>query len=166
MSLTAESARHKRLVPEDLLRIAVIDDVALAPQGDLVAMTIRTGDAVANRNYAHLRIVPVDGSPAQSLPVGEHVDHAASWSPDASRLAFLSDRTGQEQLWLTTPDGSEPRQITSFPLGVRGQPAWSPDGRCLAIAVVDEDEPGSAPAPIVAADSLPFSVTHLCYRVD
>ncbi|MGH2390142.1 MAG: hypothetical protein ACRDIE_18240, partial [Chloroflexota bacterium] len=165
MSLTMEPAQRERLVPEDLLRIAVIDDLALSPRGDLVAMTIRTADMTANRYYAHLRIVPVDGSPGRTLAEGERIDHAASWSPDGSRLAFLSDRTGRDQVWLTTLDG-EPRQVTSFPLGVSGQPAWSPDGRRLVVAAVEEDEPGGGPAPSVAADAPPFTVTQMCYRVD
>src|SRR6185437_4145850 len=105
VSATAEPARRARLIPEDLLRIAVIDDLALSPQGDLVAMTIRTADTAANRYCAQLRIVPIDGSPARTLPVGMYIDHAASWSPDGSHLAFLSDRTGRDQVWLTTPNG-------------------------------------------------------------
>jgi dipeptidyl aminopeptidase/acylaminoacyl peptidase len=145
--------------------MALIDGVALTPQGDRVALTVRTADAEANRYYSHIRIVPVDGSPAKVLPAGPHIDHAAGWSPDGTQLAFLSDRSGPEQVWLTRPDG-EMRRLTSFPLGVSGHPAWSPDGRRLAIVVTEEVDPGSEPAPIVAADAAPFTLTRLCYRVD
>ncbi len=165
MSLTEESARRTGLTAEDMPHLALIDGVAVNPQGDHVAMIVRTADTVANRYYSHIQIVPVDGSPTRALPVGEYIDHAVSWSPDGAQLAFLSDRTGREQVWLTTPDG-EMRRLTSFPLGVSGQPAWSPDGRRLAIVVTEEVEPGSEPAPIIASDAPPFTVTGLCYRVD
>ncbi|HEY8286893.1 MAG TPA: S9 family peptidase [Chloroflexota bacterium] len=164
--LKAESAVRGRLVPEDLLRVAAMDDVALSPEGGLVAMTIRTADADANRYFARLQIIPVDGSPGWPLSVGAHSDHAASWSPDGSRLAFLSNRTGRDQVWLTTPGGGDTRQLTSFPLGVSEHPVWSPDGSRLAIAAIDVDDLQSGPTAIVASDARPFAVNNLCYRVD
>ena len=144
MSAAAQVTHHTRLAPEDLLRLALIDDVALDPRGRLVAITVRTADLAANRYHAHLQIIPVDGSTAWSLPAGSYVDHAPSWSPDGSRLAFLSDRTGTEQVWVSGLDG-ETRQLTHFALGVSGQPAWSPDGRHLAVVVVVEVIPGTGP---------------------
>ncbi|HVC78946.1 MAG TPA: S9 family peptidase [Chloroflexota bacterium] len=166
MSLNADPTSGRTLVPEDLLQFAVIDDVAMAPEGNLVALTVRTADLPANQYYARLRIIPVDGSPPWALPAGEYADHAASWSPDGTRLAFLSDRTGKDQVWLTTMGGGEPRQLTSFPLGVSGHAVWSPDGSRLAIAAVEADDQDSGPAAIVASDALPFAVNTLCYRVD
>jgi dipeptidyl aminopeptidase/acylaminoacyl peptidase len=165
VALTGESTNRPELVPDDLFRIALIDGVALAPRGNLVAMTVRRADLAANRYYSHLQLVPVDGSPTWSLPADAYIDHAASWSPDGAGLAFLSDRTGREQVWLATPEG-EMRQLTTFPLGVSGQPAWSPNGRFLAVVVTEADTPDGGPAPIVAADASPFSVTRLCYRAD
>src|SRR2546423_9590827 len=135
MSAAAQEMPGARLVPEDLLRIALVDDVALDPRGRLAAITVRTADLAANRYHAHLQIIPVDGGAAWSLPAGSYVDHAPSWSPDGSRLAFLSDRSGTEQVWVSGLDG-EARQVTQFPLGVSGQPAWSPDGRHLAAVAV------------------------------
>lgn len=165
MSPTEESARRGELTAEDLFQFALIDDLALAPDGDLVAMTIRRADATADRYHAHIQIVPVDGRPAWPLPAGAWIDHAASWSPDGSRLAFLSDRTGLEQVWLATPDGRL-QQLTSFPLGASGQPAWSPDGRRLAVSAAEAVGTDGGPAPIVAADAPPFTLTRICYRVD
>ena len=49
-------------------------------------------------------------------------------SPDGTRLCFLSDRTGDQQLWVSNADGSGSRQLTRQDLRpVVGQ--WSPDGR-------------------------------------
>ena len=165
MSQTGAPAVRTPLTAEDMLQTALIDDLALAPRGDLVAMTVRRADATANRYYSHIQIVPVDGRPAWSFPAGNYIDHAASWSPDGSQLAFLSDRAGPEQVWLATLDGRM-RQLTSFPLGAGGRPVWSPDGRRLAIVVTEDLDPGMSPAPIVAADAPPFTRTRLGHRVD
>ena len=105
MSAAAQEMPRARLVPEDLLRIALVDDVALDPRGRLAAITVRTADLAANRYHAHLQIIPVDGGAAWSLSAGSYVDHAPSWSPDGSRLAFLSDRSGTEQVWVSGLDG-------------------------------------------------------------
>ncbi len=158
-------AHPARLSPEDLLRIALIDDVALSPRGDLVALTVRTADLAANRYYARIQIVPTDGRSGWSLPAGPYADHAARWSPDGTRLAFLSDRSGTDQVWVSDLAGAA-RQVTAFPLGVSGEPAWSPDGRRVAVVVTEEIAPGGGPAAIPAPDAAPFALTRLCYRAD
>ncbi|HEY3994014.1 MAG TPA: S9 family peptidase [Ktedonobacteraceae bacterium] len=62
--------------------------------------------------------------------------HGPAWSPDGTMLAFLSDITGIDQVWLLlVTEKSEPRQLTHFSDRV-GMVAWSPDNEHL-IATVD-----------------------------
>lgn len=156
----------RRLHPEDLLRIAVLDDVALSPDGLLVAVAIRTGDIAANCYHSSISIYPVEGSPSWSLTAGQVRDRAPRWSPDGRRLAFLSNRGAGTQVWLTGLQG-EARQVTSFPHGVIEPPAWSPDGRYLAVVVWQEVD-GSAPARAVALESAAgvTVVARTTYRLD
>jgi tricorn protease len=45
------------------------------------------------------------------------------WSPDGSKIAYISDQTGEEELWLVAQDGSaKPEQITSGGKAFRYQP--------------------------------------------
>ena len=39
-------------------------------------------------------------------------DYGAVWSPDGSRLAFVSDRDGDEEVWVVDADGTDARQLT------------------------------------------------------
>ena len=55
-----------------------------------------------------------------------------AYSPDDTRIAFLSDRSGQREIWATTEDGSNPRMLTS--LGSVEPPQWSPDGNWIVFA--------------------------------
>lgn len=52
------------------------------------------------------------------------------FSPDGKHIAFMSNRNGPWQIWVSNVDGSEPRQV-SFTQSA-GTPRWSPDGRSIA----------------------------------
>jgi dipeptidyl aminopeptidase/acylaminoacyl peptidase len=64
------------------------------------------------------------------------IGRAASpaFSPDGTRLAFVSDRTGVPQVWIATADGAEPRQVTTGEDPI-GRVLWSPDGQWLAVSL-------------------------------
>jgi eukaryotic-like serine/threonine-protein kinase len=56
-----------------------------------------------------------------------------AYSPDGSKIAFMSDRSGVHTLWVCNGDGSNPMQLTTT--GTSGiWPRWSPDGRTIAFA--------------------------------
>jgi TolB protein len=57
--------------------------------------------------------------------------YAPSWSPDGSRLAFVSHRSGDEELYVANANGTAITRLTRIP-GPDLSPAWSSDGRRLA----------------------------------
>jgi Tol biopolymer transport system component len=56
-------------------------------------------------------------------------NRGASLSPDGKRLLFISDRSGSWQIWLSTPDGTQMRQVTHLQDCYPGSISWSPDNR-------------------------------------
>lgn len=56
------------------------------------------------------------------------------WSPDGQTIAFLSQRSGWNEVWLIRPDGEGLRQLTRLGWDVADL-AWSPDGTRLACTV-------------------------------
>jgi Tol biopolymer transport system component len=58
------------------------------------------------------------------------------FSPDGTRIAFASSRSGHNELWVSNRDGSQANKLTSFAGGGRvgrvGSPAWSADGKLIA----------------------------------
>lgn len=57
---------------------------------------------------------------------GENRDPA--WSPNGDHIAFVSNRSGQSQIWMMNADGSGTTQVTNLPHGSCASPVWSPDG--------------------------------------
>lgn len=78
------------------------------------------------------------------LSCGQCVDNIEPiWSPDGSRIAFLSDRDGPNfEIYLMDPDGSNVKRLTHheiFPSSINGI-SWSIDGEKITFYQFDEDE--------------------------
>ncbi|MFG0332496.1 MAG: TolB family protein, partial [Maioricimonas sp. JB049] len=92
----------------------------------------------ASRRSHDAEIVRLD--PAAGLTNLTNVaatDSGCAWSPDGSRVAFTSDRTGNMELFVMNADGTGPIQVTDFP-GVDRTPTWSPDGKQLCFTRITE----------------------------
>jgi len=139
-------ARQLRIhVPDDgVRRIArrievadQVEDFGIAPDGKRMLATAR-GDVFT---------VPVEHGVTRNLTQrGDAHDREAAWSPDGRYVAFISDRSGEEQLYVMAQDGGEARALTSDLTARLYRPVWSPDGTRIAfydhtgrIHVVDLD---------------------------
>ncbi len=67
------------------------------------------------------------------LAPSTRIDGSPQISPDGKRMVFISDRSGSEEVWLSTSDGANPVALTSFGTGDRqpGSPKWAPDGHAI-----------------------------------
>jgi Tol biopolymer transport system component len=55
------------------------------------------------------------------------------FSPDEKKLAFMSDRSGSMEIWISDRDGSNPIQLSA--VGGAGTPRWSPDSKSIVFDV-------------------------------
>jgi Tol biopolymer transport system component/imidazolonepropionase-like amidohydrolase len=86
-----------------------------------------------------LYTLPVDGGEAKRIVGGMSFESQPKFSPDGKTIAFLSDRSGVENVWLVDADGSHPRAVSKDrPTQADPQdltsPSWTPDGEFLLVS--------------------------------
>jgi Tol biopolymer transport system component len=89
-----------------------------------------------------------EGSAPQRIIASNLLDSSAAYSSDGSRIAFRSNRTGNDEIWITDANGRSPARITDFGGPVTGSAHWSPDGQYL---VFDSRPSGNADIFLVPA---------------
>jgi Tol biopolymer transport system component len=102
---------------------------ALSRKGDRLAYSRRTGQADL---WAWER-----GELGKSPLSSTRTDDTPNFSPDGSRVAFQSDRSGAMEVWVCKADATECVQMTAMKRNC-GSPRWSPDGRSIAFDGLDE----------------------------
>jgi tricorn protease len=103
-----------------------IEDFALSPKGER-ALFVARGDVFT---------VPIEKGPTRNLTDSSNAhERSAVWSPDGKNIAFISDASGEDQVYLVAQDGSgKPEALTTTNVGQLGNLRWSPDGSRLGFA--------------------------------
>ena len=99
-----------------------------SPDGRSIAVQ---SDFEGDENF-NIYVVPAKGGPAKKLT--EHPADSAfpRWSPDGTRIAFLSNRDrDRDNVFVMDAGGGDPRQLTRVD-DIIGELAWRPDGRSIA----------------------------------
>ena len=79
--------------------------------------------------------VPIDGGDAVRLTDGTPYDAQPRLSPDGKWIAFISDRSGSDNLWIAKIDGTEPRKLSNEAQDAVISPAWTPDSQYVVASI-------------------------------
>ena len=140
-SPVAHGARPMTL--DDLLKTVRVGDPQLSRDGRNVAFVRTTTDLESGKRNADIWLVPADGSaPPRALTRHEKSDSAPRFSPDGTRLAFISSRGGTPQVYLLDLAGGDPQRLTDLSAGASDPLIWSPDGH--RVAFISEVRPECA----------------------
>jgi dipeptidyl aminopeptidase/acylaminoacyl peptidase len=163
----AQEGSHK-LTAMDLFQIQLATDPQISPDGKQIVYVRHFNDAMTDRRYSNLWIIHSDGSDHRPLTTGNRSDDSPRWSPDGTRIAYLSDADGKPQIYVRWMDTGQTARITNLeepPAAI----AWSPDGKRLSFsALVPSKGPHIADLPTPPAGAKwadpPQAYDRLVYR--
>ena len=78
--------------------------------------------------------MPIAGGKATRLTGGISHDMQPRFSPDGKRVAFVSDRSGDDNVWIVSLDGRDTVQLTTTVDQTYLSPEWTPDGQYIVVA--------------------------------
>ncbi|HSN55927.1 MAG TPA: S41 family peptidase [Candidatus Sulfomarinibacteraceae bacterium] len=115
--------RERRIKVADL-----VEGFGLSPKGERALFTAR-GEVFS---------APVESGRTRNLTRSSGArDRDAEWSPDGRTIAYISDASGEDEVWLVDQDGGEPaRQLTSGHRARLTGLTWSPDAKRIAVTDV------------------------------
>ncbi len=141
---------------------------AWSPDGSRIAFTSardrgRRLSSVAGLSALQPFVLGKDGdvfiAPAAGGPAVKLVERGSypSWSAEGREVAFLSDRSGQWDVWVVTTDGGEPRQLSND-LDIDYEPAFSPDGRFVVFGSHRPGQTGARLRVVPSAGGTPQEI--------
>ncbi|NDJ13218.1 MAG: S9 family peptidase [Acidobacteriia bacterium] len=146
--LTAASAAKRGVTPEDYFAFENIADPRISPDGRQVAYVFSTIDLKQNRRVTSIWLIPAAGAGTPRRITAEGFNaNSPRWSPDGTRLAFLSSRGeagGRPQIHVMRMDGGEALPVSRLKNGVTSY-QWSLQGD--RFVAVSQSGPSDSVAP-------------------
>jgi dipeptidyl aminopeptidase/acylaminoacyl peptidase len=121
---------------DQILSLKRVGSPAISPDGRLVAYTVRETNWDDNEYETEIWVADASGGSARQLTTGKKSSRSPAWSPDGSKLAFISDRTDKNQIYVINPAAGEAAPVTAVDDGVNSF-QWAPDGTRIAYTATE-----------------------------
>ncbi len=106
---------------------------SVSPDGSqVVYTTLRYATGELYKHTYEIAVQNIEGGDLRRLTSNSWNDVSPSWSPDGTRIAFVSEKEGSPQIFTVAPDGSDERTVAPGVIAQFDAPVWSPDGSRLA----------------------------------
>lgn len=121
-------AQKKMLDAEAIWKLQRVQEPALSPDGKTIAFVVRKFDVDGNTSTRHIYTVPMEGGTPKQITSQGSLNERPKWTPDSKQIVFVSNRSGEAQVWRMAPDGTGAAQVTKISTEAGGV-LVSPDGK-------------------------------------
>ena len=135
---TVKTAKRPTIKAEDLFRLKIPTSVSLSPDEKRAAFTVEWIDEKEKKYYANIHLLDVASGLVKQFTHGNQNDSQAVWSPDGSRIAFISGRDKKTGIYLMPTAGGAERKLIEIDGSIAGL-QWTPDGKKLVLSLCYND---------------------------
>ncbi|GGY44724.1 amidohydrolase family protein [Parvularcula lutaonensis] len=108
-------------------------------EGTWLSLDLTGDDDIVFELLGDIYRVPATGGKAEQITSGLGYDSQPALSPDGSLIAFISDRDGNDNLWVADAAGENARKISNLSRTRIVSPAWSPDGDFILVTELGKE---------------------------
>jgi len=106
-----------------------------ATEGTWISLDVSPdGQTIVFDLLGELYTMPITGGTASPLLTGMAFDVQPRFSPDGESVAFISDKSGGDNLWTMRLDRTDTTQVTRGNNALYVSPEWTPDGQYLVVS--------------------------------
>ncbi len=155
----------------DVFELEVATDPQISPDGSQVVYVRRSNDIMSDRARSNLWIVDEDGGEHRPLLSGADSYFSPRWSPDGTRLAYVSAAEGRgPELYVRWMDTGQTALLSNLN-HAPGRITWSNDGQQIAFTMLVDAETESLATPPAKPEGAQWApgvtvIDELSYRFD
>jgi dipeptidyl aminopeptidase/acylaminoacyl peptidase len=130
LSQVSPAPAQPKLTPESFLELRNVQDPQFSPDGTRIAFVV-SDPLKAEKRTQHVWIYDVPTDRLRQFTFSQKSETFPRWSPDGKKLAFLSNRGDDQQIYVLNMSGGEASLLTKSKAAVSAF-TWSPDGQTIA----------------------------------
>ncbi|GAB4194341.1 MAG: S9 family peptidase [Wenzhouxiangellaceae bacterium] len=124
----------------DVFGLEWVSDPQLSPDGKQVVYVRNGLDIMTDNPASRLWLINADGSGNAPLTGRDVNESGAAWSPDGSRIAFVSEGPAGAEIYVSWVNSGKTHRLSQLNRSPSGL-SWSPDGKRIAFTMLVPEKP-------------------------
>ncbi len=127
---TQKISKKRVISAEDLFKLRIPISISMAPDESKIAYTVERMDKKENKYFSNIFIYDLKEAGTTQFTFGDHSDGSAAWSPDGSKIVFLSTRDKKTGLYIMPVSGGAEQKLIEID-GAISNINWVENGKSL-----------------------------------
>ncbi len=127
-------SKKRAIRADDLYRLRLPASIAISPDEKSIAYTVERMDESERRYFTNLHILDLSDNESTQFTHGDYSDRMPVWSPDGTRIAFVSTRDKKTAIYTISASGGSEKKIVELDAAISSL-LWTPDGEQLIVCL-------------------------------